>query len=533
MTTQRSDASLMKPIKDIVAGAVSFNAPEPVLMEHAISGKEGWLGPGGALLVRTGSHTGRSPKDKHIVNRPSLGGSIWRAVNAEMTPEAFDRLFKDMTSHAAQSGVHVQDLRAGADRDYALNVRVITELAWHALFIRHLLIRPKRPELAEFAPDLTILNVPSFKADPAVHGCRSETVVAIDLEQRIVLIGGSAYAGETKKAVFSFMNYVLPEQGVLSMHCSANHEFDNPGKPAIYFGLSGTGKTTLSSDRRRVLIGDDEHGWSDNGIFNIEGGCYAKTVKLSADDEPEIHAATSMFGTVLENVVFDPDSRQMDFDDISLTENTRCAYPLDCIPGASKTGLAGHPGNIFMLTCDAFGVLPPIAKLTPAQAVYHFLSGFTSKVAGTERGVNEPEPVFSTCFGSPFLPLRPEIYGSLLRKRIKASGASCWLVNTGWTGGGHGEGSRMPILVTRTLLNGALNGTLANVEFKRDRIFGFRVPVDVPGVPMHLLEPRRTWEHGWQYDAAAQRLVAMFAANFRQYEELVDDEVLECALRPQ
>lgn len=520
----------MNSVADSLGVPVSANALEPELVEHIVSGGEGRLGNGGAVLVETGDHTGRSPNDKFIVGGPGVSDRLWREANREIPPDAFDLLLADMTEHMKRNRCHVQDLLAGADPKQEIRVRVVAELAWHALFIRHLLRRPSRSELTEFVPDLTIINAPSFRADPDRHGCRTETVVAINIERRIVLIGGSAYAGETKKSVFSFLNWQLPSRGVLSMHCSANHARGDPDDSAIFFGLSGTGKTTLSSDRQRVLIGDDEHGWSDDGIFNIEGGCYAKTVKLVAEAEPEIHAATSKFGTVIENVVFDPKTRALDFADTSITENTRCAYPLEYIPGASTTGMAGHPRNIFMLTCDAFGVLPPIARLTPPQAMYHFLSGFTAKVAGTERGVREPEPVFSTCFGSPFLPLRPEVYGDLLRSRIKASEATCWLVNTGWTGGGYGEGSRMPILVTRTLLNAALKGTLAQSKFKRDRIFGFEVPVKVPGVPQHLLEPRRTWEHGWEYDGAAERLVGMFAANFERFRDAVDDEVLRSAV---
>ncbi len=524
---QQDQAALSSTVPGIPA---TTNASVAELVQLSIAGDEGTVGHGGSLLVMTGIHTGRSPKDKFIVGSPGIRDRIGWDANLELPVDAFDRLQKDMWEHVGNRKVHLQDLRAGADPSYGINVRVITELAWHALFIRHLLRRPERVELDGFLPDLTILCAPSFRASPHLHGCRSETVVAIDIERRIVLIGGTAYAGEIKKSVFSFLNSLLPERGVLSMHCSANHARDDPDDSAIFFGLSGTGKTTLSSDRRRVLIGDDEHGWSDDGIFNIEGGCYAKTVKLNAEAEPEIHAATARFGTVLENVAFDPSTRELDFADTSLTENTRCAYPLEYIPGASRTGMAGHPRNIFMLTCDAFGVLPPIARLSPPQAMYHFLSGFTAKVAGTEQGVKEPEPVFSTCFGSPFLPLRPEVYGNLLRSRIRSSGASCWLVNTGWTGGGYGEGSRMPILVTRTLLNAALNGTLAQVPFKRDRNFGFEVPLKVPGVPRHLLEPRRTWEHGSRYDLAADRLVEMFAGNFERFMNSVDDEVMCSAI---
>ena len=525
-----TDLDTSELITGVVASATTVNATVPVLVHHSVSGGEGRLGHGGALLVRTGRHTGRSPNDKFIVQDEEIEDRIWREANPAMSTQAFDRLMEDIAAHLRRTGSHVQDLRAGANPSLAINVRVATELAWHGLFIRQLLRRPGRAELKGFVPYLTILNAPSFQADPDIHGCRSRTVVAIDLRRRTVLIAGTEYAGETKKSVFTFLNFLLPEQHVLSMHCSANHAKDDPDSAAIFFGLSGTGKTTLSSDRRRALIGDDEHGWSDDGIFNIEGGCYAKTVKLSEEAEPEIHAATSMFGTVLENVVFDSNTMDLDFDDTSITENTRCAYPLEFIPGASRTGLAGQPNNVFMLTCDAFGVLPPIARMTPQQAMYHFLSGFTSKVAGTEQGVVDPEPVFSTCFGSPFLPLRPEVYGNLLRERIRTSGASCWLVNTGWTGGPYGEGSRMPIMVTRTLLNAALNGTLADVEFRRHHTFGFDIPEDVHGVPRHLLDPRRTWDDSWKYDRTAEKLVGMFGDNFKRFEDKVDNEVRRAAV---
>jgi phosphoenolpyruvate carboxykinase (ATP) len=513
-----------------LGGALS-NLDVPALVEAAIARGEGLLGRGGALLVTTGRHTGRSPRDKFVVRTPAVEGSIWWENNAPMTPEAFARLEADMRAHAAGRELFVQDLYAGADPAHRLNVRVITELAWHALFIRHLLRRPDAAELADFAPDFTIVNCPSFKADPARHGCRSETVIAINFDARLVLIGGTAYAGETKKSVFTLMNYLLPEKGVMPMHCSANHAPGNPDDVAIFFGLSGTGKTTLSADPARVLIGDDEHGWADAGTFNFEGGCYAKTINLSAEAEPEIFATTSQFGTVIENMVHDPATRALDFNDDSLTANMRCAYPLEAISNASDTARGGTPKNVVMLTCDAFGVLPPIARLTPAQAMYHFLSGFTSKVAGTERGVTEPQPTFSTCFGAPFMPRRPEEYGALLQARIAESGASCWLVNTGWTGGAHGTGRRMPIAATRALLAAALDGSLERARFRRDPNFGFEVPVEVPGVDPHLLDPRGTWADPAAYDAAAARLVAMFAENFAQYEGHVAADVKAAALR--
>ncbi len=374
-----------------------------------------------------------------------------------MEPEAFDRLHADMLEHMKGKDYFVQDLYGGADPALRLDVRVVTELAWHGLFIRNLLRRPEASELAGFLPEFTIINCPSFKADPARHGCRSETVIALNFDKKLILIGNTAYAGENKKSVFTLLNYILPEKGVMPMHCSANHALGNPNDSAIFFGLSGTGKTTLSADPSRTLIGDDEHGWSDNGIFNFEGGCYAKTINLSAEAEPEIYATCFKFGTVIENMVYDPDTLELDFEDNSLTDNMRCAYPLEQISNASETSLGGQPRNVIMLTCDAYGVLPPIARLTPAQAMYHFLSGFTSKTPGTEVGVTEPTPTFSTCFGAPFMPRRPEVYGKLLQEKIAKTGAACWLVNTGWTGGAFGTGKRMPIKATRALLTAALD----------------------------------------------------------------------------
>jgi len=436
-------------------GRVWYNLIEPALVNAAVERKEGQLGLGGAFLVATGAHTGRSPKDKHVVRTASVEDQILWGNNAAQAPEAFDRLYADMLTHLQGRDVFVQDLYAGADPAHRLDVRVVTELAWHALFIRHLLRRPEASELDGFSPDWTLINCPSFTADPARHGCRSGTVITFNFDRKLILIAGTAYAGENKKAVFTLLNYILPEKGIMPMHCSANHAPGNPVDTAVFFGLSGTGKTTLSADPSRVLIGDDEHGWSDRGSFNFEGGCYAKVINLSAEAEPEIYGTTHRFGTVVENTVFDPETLEIDFADDSLTANTRCAYPLDYISNASATGLGGHPKHVVMLTCDAFGVLPPIARLSPAQAMYHFLSGFTSKVAGTERGVTEPQPTFSTCFGAPFMPRRPEVYGKLLAAKIAKHGASCWLVNTGWTGGAYGEGKRMPIRATRALLAAA------------------------------------------------------------------------------
>ncbi|HSF92223.1 MAG TPA: phosphoenolpyruvate carboxykinase, partial [Paracoccaceae bacterium] len=436
-----------------------YNLLEPALMTAAVARGEGEIGNGGTFLVSTGKHTGRSPQDKFVVREPSVENTIWWENNTPMDPSAFDQLHKDMLAHMKGGEYFVQDLYGGADPDYRLNVRMVTELAWHGLFIRHLLRRPAAEELETFIPEFTVINCPSFSASPERHGCRSETVIAISFEKKLVLVGGTSYAGENKKSVFSILNYLLPENGVMPMHCSANHAVDDPADTAVFFGLSGTGKTTLSADPERILIGDDEHGWSDKGVFNFEGGCYAKTINLSAEAEPEIYATTKMFGTVIENMVYDPYTKELDFEDDSLTPNMRCAYPLDYISNASDTSLGGIPKNIIMLTCDAFGVLPPIARLTPAQAMYHFLSGFTSKVPGTEKGVVEPIPTFSTCFGAPFMPRRPEVYGALLRDKIAEHGVNCWLVNTGWTGGAKGKGgSRMPIRATRALLTAALSG---------------------------------------------------------------------------
>jgi len=511
-------------------GNVYYNLMEPALVEAALKRGEGTLGNGGTFLVTTGKHTGRSPKDKFVVRSESVEDTIWWENNAPMAPDAFDILHKDILAHMKGGDYFVQDLYGGADPAHRLDVRMVTELAWHGLFIRHLLRRPDREELDTFVPEFTIINCPSFKADPKRHGCRSETVVALNFDKKLILIGGTEYAGENKKSVFSLLNYILPGKGIMAMHCSANHAPGNPVDTAIFFGLSGTGKTTLSADSSRVLIGDDEHGWSNRGTFNFEGGCYAKTINLSAEAEPEIYATTQKFATVIENMIYDQETKELDFSDDSLTANMRCAYPLDYISNASKSSLGGHPKNIIMLTCDAFGVLPPIARLTPAQAMYHFLSGFTSKVAGTERGVTEPEPTFSTCFGAPFMPRRPEVYGNLLREKIAKHGATCWLVNTGWTGGAYGTGSRMPIKATRALLTAALDGTLAEAKFRKDSNFGFEVPVSMPGVADILLDPRRTWDNPESYDRQAKKLVNMFAENFSQYEDYIDDDVKAVAI---
>jgi phosphoenolpyruvate carboxykinase (ATP) len=505
------------------------NLMPTTLVEHAVRRGEGTLASTGAFVALTGVHTGRSPNDKFTVRDASTERQVWWDNNKSMTPAEFDVLHADMLAHAKDRELYVQDLHAGADPKRRLNVRVITEFAWHSLFIGYLLRRPAARDLAGFVEAATIVNLPSFKADPARHGCRSETVIAVDFDRRIVLIGGSEYAGETKKSVFTLLNYLLPADGVMPMHCSAN--VGPGGDAAVFFGLSGTGKTTLSADPKRTLLGDDEHGWSDAGIFNFEGGCYAKTIRLSADAEPEIWAASNRFGAVLENVILDPVTREPDFNANTLTENTRSAYPLSFIPNASRTGTAGHPKNIVMLCADAFGVLPPIARLTPSQAMYHFLSGYTAKVAGTEKGMkgNEATATFSTCFGAPFMPRHPSVYGNLLRELIARHGVDCWLVNTGWSGGKFGTGNRMPIKATRALLDAALSGSLKSQAMRTDATFGFQVPLALDGVDPKILNPRETWADKAAYDAQAKALVEMFNANFAKFEAHVDADVKAAA----
>ena len=504
--------------------SVTWNLEAPALVERSLARGEAHLIQGGAIAAETGVHTGRSPKDKFTVRDADTEDHVWWDNNGSITREQFETLREDFLKHAEGKSLFAQDLYGGADPAHRVKVRVFTEYAWHSLFIRNLLRRPDQSELGEFKPTLTIVDLPSFKADPARHGCRSETVIAVDFTNNIVLIGGTSYAGEMKKSVFTYLNYTLPAKKVMPMHCSANKADD--GSSAIFFGLSGTGKTTLSNDPSRPLIGDDEHGWSNNGIFNFEGGCYAKTIRLSREAEPEIYATTERFGTVLENVVFDPVTRVPDFDDASKTENTRCAYPIDFIPNASESGRAGHPKNIVMLTADAFGVLPPIAKLTPAEAMYHFLSGYTAKVAGTEKGLKGPEATFSTCFGAPFMPRHPSVYGNLLRDLIARHHVDCWLVNTGWTGGGVTTGGRrMPIRVTRRLLTAALDGSLAKADYRRDPYFGFAVPTSVPGVEPHILYPVKTWQDKAAFAETAKQLLTMFQENFKRFADHVDADV--------
>ena len=511
------------------SAVINPNLGTSELVEAAIRNGEGELSRYGSMVVKTGKHTGRSANDKFIVRDATTEDSVWWGkVNVSMTPEHFAALKEDFLAElGGKETLYVADLFGGSQPEHRVNVRVINELAWHNLFIRTLLVRPTPEELGGFDPEYTIIDLPSFRADPERHGTRSETVIAVNLAEKLILIGGTKYAGEMKKSVFGILNYLLPTKGVMPMHCSSNIGPD--GKTAVFFGLSGTGKTTLSADASRTLIGDDEHGWSDTAVFNFEGGCYAKMIRLSEEAEPEIYATTRKFGTVLENVVMDPVTRDLDFDDNALAENTRGAYPLDYIPNTSEKNLGPVPSNVIMLTADAFGVLPPIARLTPDQAMYHFLSGYTAKVAGTEIGVTEPEATFSTCFGAPFMPRHPSVYGNLLKERIAAGGAQCWLVNTGWTGGKYGVGNRMPIKATRALLNAALDGSLNDAEFRSDPNFGFDVPVAVPGVDPAILTPRDTWADAAAYDAMASKLVQLFIDNFAQFEGHVDEGVRQAA----
>ena len=502
---------------------VYWNLNTPELYEEIARRNEGVLSNYGAILVDTGEHTGRAAKDKAIVREPGSEDKVfWGDVNKDFSPEKFNALKERMMAHAKGRELFVQDTFVGADPKYRLPVRVINELAWHSLFARTMFISDT-DATDSHKPEFTIINFPSFQADPQRDGTRSPTFILMDFSQRLVLIGGTSYAGETKKSAFTIMNYLLPQHNVMSMHCSANVGAE--GDVAIFFGLSGTGKTTLSADPERRLIGDDEHGWSDDGVFNFEGGCYAKVIKLSAEAEPDIYATTKMFGTLLENVVYDPTSRQVDLDDPRKTENTRASYPLTSINNIVPEGRGGHPRNIIMLTADAFGVLPPVARLSPEQAMYHFLSGYTAKVAGTEKGIKEPEATFSTCFGAPFMVLHPGVYADLLGKQMARHNAACWLVNTGWSGGPYGVGKRMKIGYTRAMIRAILNGSLAQTETTPDPIFGVNVPVSCPEVPQEVLQPRNTWEDQEAYDRQAHDLARRFNENFKKYEAGVSEAV--------
>ena len=508
-----------------------WNLPPATLYEEALRRNEGVLGLGGGLVVATGSYTGRSPDDKFIVEEPGSKEAIWWGpVNRPFPPADFDSMHRRMLAYFEGRDLFVRDVFAGADPQYRLPVRVVTESAWHNLFVANMFLAPGQEELRRFEPAFTILQAPGLRAVPQRDGTKSEVFILVSFAERLVLIGGSSYAGEIKKSVFSILNYLLPEKGVLPMHCSAN--IGPKGDTAIFFGLSGTGKTTLSADGSRTLIGDDEHGWSDRGIFNFEGGCYAKVIRLSPEAEPEIFATTSRFGTLLENVVIDPMTRRLDLDDGSLTENTRASYPIDFIPNIQPTGMGDHPENVVMLTADAFGVLPPIAKLSPEQAMYHFLSGYTARVAGTEKGLSEPQATFSTCFGAPFMPRHPSVYATMLGEKIARHWATCWLVNTGWSGGAYGTGQRMKIAFTRAMVRAAIDGKLAHAPMQREPHFGLMVPTSCPEVPGDVLLPRKAWQDPRAYDEAARDVARRFDANFRQFEPFVDEGVKAAAIRP-
>jgi phosphoenolpyruvate carboxykinase (ATP) len=511
--------------------AVHWNLSVPLLYEQAVRRHEGEICAGGAFVAVTGVHTGRTPRDKFIVADATTEGEVdWNTINQRVSPAVFESLKQRMLAHFQGHEAFVTDCFAGADPDYRLNVRLVSDSAWHSLFTRNMFLRPTPSELESFRPDFTIIHAPLFEATPAIDKLNSEVFILVNFTERLVLIGGTRYAGEIKKSVFGLLNFLLPPRNVLPMHGSVN--VGPKGDSAVFFGLSGTGKTTLSADGTRTLIGDDEHGWGEKGLFNFEGGCYAKAIRLSAEAEPEIYAATLRFGTVLENVTLDPVTRMPNFDDDRLTENTRACYPVDFIPNVNLTGITGHPANVIMLTADAFGVLPPISRLTPDQAAYHFLSGYTARVAGTERGMgNAPQATFSTCFGAPFMPRHPTTYSRLLGDRIRQHKTECWLVNTGWSGGAYGVGQRMKIQHTRTLVRAALAGDLKGVPTKRDPFFGLHVPQSCPGVPPDVLNPRDTWSDKSAYDDTARDLTKRFEQNFKRFDGHVSDDVKAAAIR--
>ena len=513
---------------------INWNLSTPQLYEHIIANKEGQLSHLGPVCVTTGEHTGRAPNDKFIVQEPSSQENIWWGkVNRPFSVEQFEALYSRILAYLQGKEVYVQDCCAGCDPEHQTHIRVITEHAWHSLFARNMFIQIRdMAKLENHDPAFTIMHVPDFKAVPAIDGTNSEVFVIVDFGRQLVLIGGTSYAGEIKKSVFSILNYLLPQkQSVLSMHCSAN--IGSKGDSSIFFGLSGTGKTTLSADPKRKLIGDDEHGWSDRGVFNFEGGCYAKVIRLSQNSEPEIFECTRKFGTLLENVVLSKDARRLDLDDASLTENTRASYPITHINNAVLEGMGGHPNNVIMLTCDAYGVMPPVSKLTPEQAMYHFISGYTAKVAGTEKGMSrEPTAIFSTCFGAPFMSLHPSVYADMLGERIDKHKVSCWLVNTGWTGGAYGVGKRIEIKYTRAMIQAILEGQLDNVETETDPVFGIQIPLVVKGVPKEYLFPRNTWKNPEAYDEKANELANQFIENFKEYENNVDKKILDASPKP-
>ncbi|MBF0274925.1 MAG: phosphoenolpyruvate carboxykinase [Nitrospinae bacterium] len=506
-------------------GNVYWTCPPPVLYEEAIRRREGTISYRGPLVVRTGEYTGRSPNDRFLVEESTTKDEInWGSTNRSISPDKFDALFLRLQAYLQGKDIFVQDCYAGTDEENRISVRVITEDAWHSLFARNMFVRINNDdELRSFVPGFTVINAPGFHATPGYDGTRSEAFVIANFEKKLVIIGGTSYAGEIKKSIFSVLNFILPGKGVLSMHCSANNGKD--GDCALFFGLSGTGKTTLSADPNRRLIGDDEHGWSDNGIFNFEGGCYAKVINLSKEAEPEIYECTRRFGTILENVQIDHRWRRLDLDDKSLTENTRAAYPIAFIPNFEESGKGNHPKNIIFLTADAFGVMPPISKLTTEQAMYHFISGYTAKVAGTERGIVEPQATFSACFGAAFMIRSPIVYAKLLGEKIRKHEVNCWLVNTGWTGGAYGVGHRISIKHTRTLLNDALEGKLNNVPTIQDPVFGLAYPSECPGIPTEILNPRNSWDDKEAYDIKAKELAELFKTNFKQYEKDVDPSI--------
>jgi phosphoenolpyruvate carboxykinase (ATP) len=513
-------------LRSIHPDNVHWNLNPVELYEHAIRNDEAELTRDGALRVLTGQYTGRSPKDKFFVQQaPSASKIWWGDINQPTTPELFDHMHTRVISHLSESrNLYIHDAFCGTDKKYQLPMRVISEVAYHALFAWNMFVRTEEEELADHLPEFTVLAAPTLVAEPEVDGTRSSTFIGINLEKKLIIIVGTLYSGEVKKGIFSIMNYLLPQQGVMPMHCSANMSEDGTNT-AIFFGLSGTGKTTLSTDTNRILIGDDEHGWSNDGIFNFEGGCYAKTVNLSEEGEPLIYSTTRMFGTILENVPLLED-RTPDFDDTRYTENTRCSYPMHFIPNASETGLAGHPANVIFLTADAFGVLPPVSKLSPEQAMYHFISGYTAKVAGTERGITEPQATFSACFGAPFMPLHPTVYAELLAKKIRKHNAAVWLVNTGWTGGAYGTGSRMKLSYTRRMIDAILNGELDDVEFEEEPFFGLMIPTRVPDVPRKILNPSATWADKNAYDEKAKQLAKMFRKNFEKFTDKASPDIL-------
>lgn len=511
---------------------VYWNLSVPQLVEQALTRNEGELAPDGPLLVNTGKYTGRSPKDKYVVKDAMTEADVWwGSVNQPISPDQFATIKERMMAYIAEKDVFVFDGYAGADETYRMPVRVITEYAWHSLFARNMFIREADgAKLETHVPQFTVIDMPNFFADPTVDGTRSETFIFVNFSEKVVLVGGTEYAGEIKKSVFSALNYYLPKQGVMSMHCSANYG-DTKDDTALFFGLSGTGKTTLSNDPDRPLIGDDEHGWSDTAVFNYEGGCYAKVINLDSEGEPEIYATTRQFGTIIENTVYDPETREIDFFDAKYTQNTRAVYPITHLNNVDLGGVTGHPRNIVFLTADAFGVLPPISKLTREQAMYYFLSGYTAKVAGTERGVTEPEPNFSACFGAPFLPLHPGVYAKLLGEKIDKHEATVWLVNTGWSGGGAGVADRIKLRYTRRMLSSALAGELETAVFQTDPYFGLAIPTAIDGVPTDMLMPQNSWADKMAYDAQASKLVDLFSKNFKQFESGVKPEVVAAGPR--